>query len=81
MNPYAHTNTNTNEYVILSDPLQLSKQVSLPFPAKAASRLAEQRSSRYDDMLFALEDAEMKIHKLASIMGMLPDDGDLPSAA
>lgn len=76
------TNTdNTNGYVILSDPLKLSTRDTLPFPTKAASRLAEQRSSRYDDMFFTLEDAEVRIRELASIMGMLPNDDDLPSAA
>jgi hypothetical protein len=67
--------------VILSDPLNLSTRESLPFPTKAASRLAEQRSTRYDDMFFAVEDAESKIRELASIMGMLPNDGNLPFAA
>ena len=67
--------------MILSDPLNLSTRVSLPFPAKAASRLAEQRSTRYDDMFFAVEDAESRIRELASIMGMLPNDDDLPFAA
>jgi hypothetical protein len=76
------TNTDsTHGYVILSDPLNLSTRVSLPFPAKAASRLAEQRSTRYDDMFFAVEDAESRIRELASIMGMLPNDDDLPFAA
>ena len=72
---------NTNGYVILSDPLNLSTRDSLPFPTKAASRLAEQRSTRYDDMFFAVEDAESRIRELASIMGMLPNDDDLPFAA
>ena len=76
------TNTDsTNGYVILSDPLNLSTRESLPFPIKAASRLAEQRSTRYDDMFFAVEDAESRIRELASIMGMLPNDDDLPFAA
>ena len=81
MQPKQHNTDDQSEYVFLSDPLQLSTQKSLSFPAKAASRLAEQRSSRYDDALFALEDAELKMHKLASIMGMLPEDGNLPTAA
>ena len=67
--------------MILSDPLNLSTRESLPFPIKAASRLAEQRSTRYDDMFFAVEDAESRIRELASIMGMLPNDDDLPFAA
>ena len=71
----------TNGYVILSDPLNLSTRESLPFPIKAASRLAEQRSARYDDMFFAVEDAESRIRELASIMGMLPNDDDVPFAA
>jgi hypothetical protein len=76
------TNTDsTHGYVILSDPLNLSTRESLPFPIKAASRLAEQRSTRYDDMFFAVEDAESRIRELASIMGMLPNDDDLPFAA
>jgi hypothetical protein len=32
-------------------------------------------------MFFTLEDAEVRIRELASIMGMLPNDDDLPSAA
>jgi hypothetical protein len=74
-------NSANTGYAFLSDPLQLSSKDSLPFPEKAASRLAEQRSSRYDEVFFALEDADLKIRELASIMGMLPNDDDLPTAA
>tara|TARA_B100000959_G_C14977125_1_gene621965 strand:- start:2123 stop:2368 length:246 start_codon:yes stop_codon:yes gene_type:complete len=81
MHPEIHNSNNQSEYAFLADPLQLSKQESLPFPTKAASRLAEQRSGRYDDMLVALEGAELKIRELASVMGMLSNDDDLPTAA
>ena len=68
-------------YVILADPLHLSTKTTLPFPQKAASRLAEQRSSRYDGFLEGIEDAQFRMQALASIMGMLPNDDDLPFAA
>jgi hypothetical protein len=32
-------------------------------------------------MFFVHEDADLKIRELASIMGMLPNNDDLPSAA
>ncbi len=81
MNPELNNANNQSGYVILSDPLQLSTRESLPFPTNAASRLAEQRSSRYGNMLFTLEDAELKIRELASVMGMLPNNDDMPGAA
>ena len=80
-NPETNHETSESGYIILSDPLHLSTAESLPFPTLAASRLAEQRSSRYDEVFFAVEDAEIRIRELASVMGMLPSDDDLPTAA
>ena len=69
-----------NGYVI-PDPLQLSSEKTLAFPAKAASTLASLRSQRYDSSLVTLEDAELRLRNLASIMGMIPWDGEQPHAA
>ena len=52
------------------DPIRLSNRLSLPFPADAASQLSAQRSKRYDDFVFALDEAEIRLRELASIMGM-----------
>jgi hypothetical protein len=69
-----------NGYVV-TDPLQLSPEETLAFPAKAASTLASLRSQRYDSSLVTLEDAELRLRNLASIMGMIPWDGEQPHAA
>lgn len=68
-----------NGYVFITDPLQLSKEESLPFPAHAAARLAEQRSKRYDEVFLALEDVEKQLRAAASIMGMIPESNDAHS--
>ena len=80
---YTVINNETVEsgYVILADPLRLSAKTSLSFPQHAASRLAEQRSTRYDEVLECVEDAQERVQRFAAIMGMLPNDDDLPSAA
>ena len=65
----------------IDDPLQLSLRSSLPFPSEAASRLGSERSSRYDNTIFTLDEAELRIREFASIMGMLNIDDDTPSAA
>jgi hypothetical protein len=64
-----------------SDPLQFSNRLSLPFPINAASRLGTERSKRYDDFIFALDEAEYRIREFASIMGMWSTDDDSPTAA
>lgn len=63
------------------DPIRLSNRLSLPFPVDAASQLSAQRSKRYDDFVFALEEAEIRLRELASIMGMGVIDDDPPAAA
>tara|TARA_B100001964_G_C13761101_1_gene391776 strand:- start:175 stop:426 length:252 start_codon:yes stop_codon:yes gene_type:complete len=63
------------------DPIRLSNRLSLPFPAHGASRLGAQRSKRYDDFFFTLDEAEMRLRELASIMGMWSIDDDTPTAA
>ena len=72
---------NHNGYVIITDPLQLSPEESLLFPANAAKTLANLRSKRYDSEFISLDDAEIRLRNLASIMGMIPWDGDQPDAA
>ena len=51
------------------------------FPANAAKTLANLRSKRYDSEFISLDDAEIRLRNLASIMGMIPWDGDQPDAA
>ena len=83
MNLHRHNEVQHNGYIIITDPLQLSPRTSLQFPKKAATRLAQKRSERYeryDNSLLIQENAEQHVHRLASIMGMLPPN-DLPSAA
>jgi hypothetical protein len=63
------------------DPIRLSNRLSLPFPTDAASRLAAERSKRYDDFFFTLDEAEIRLRELASIMGMWTIDDDTPTAA
>lgn len=63
------------------DPLQLSLRTTLPFPTEAASRLGSERSSRYDNVIFSMDEAELRIREFASIMGMLTVDDDTPTAA
>ncbi|MBC8201515.1 MAG: hypothetical protein H8E86_05655 [Planctomycetes bacterium] len=81
MYPVTNNEIVESAYVILADPLRLSAKTALPFPQRAASRLAQQRSKRYDEILDSNEDVQERVQRLASIMGMLPNDDDLPSAA
>lgn len=53
----------------------------LPFPIQAATRLAEQRSKRYDDMLLSTDDTQSRLREFASIMGLLAPEDDIPTAA
>ncbi len=62
-------------------PLTQSMHSSLPFPTGAAARLGSERSKRYDDLLFAMDDAEEQLRSFASIMGMFPTNDDTPTAA
>ena len=63
------------------DPIRYSNRLSLPFPTDAASLLADERSKRYDDFFFTLDEAEFRLRELASIMGMWSIDDDTPFAA
>mgnify|MGYP001028422453 FL=1 len=63
------------------DPIRLSNRLSLPFPVDTASQLSAQRSKRYDDFVFTLEEAEIRLRELASIMGLGLFEDDPPTAA
>ena len=63
------------------DPLRNSLRDSLPFPIDAASRLGAERGKRYDDLFCSIEEAEMRLRELASIMGLLSIEDDTPTAA
>lgn len=63
------------------DPIRYSNRLSLPFPIDGAAQLAAERSKRYDDFFFALDEAEFRLRELASIMGMWAVEDDTPSAA
>lgn len=80
MNLHRNIEVQHNGYIIITDPLQLSPRSSLEFPAIAAARLAHNRGERYDNSFLVGKDAEQHVHRLASIMGMIPDS-DYPSAA
>ena len=77
MNSTPYNTDVSNEEV----PLSLSERNTLPFPSYAASRLAEQRSSRYDEIPVSIDVAQQRLRELASIMGMMIPDDDMPSAA
>ena len=64
-----------------TDPLRRSTKSTFLFPAIAAARLAEQRKGRYDDFSESVEEVELRLRTLASIMGMLPTNDESPSAA
>jgi hypothetical protein len=64
-----------------SDPLRRSTKSTFLFPAIAAARLIEQRKGRYDDLSESVEEIELRLRTLASIMGMLPTNDESPSAA
>ena len=64
-----------------SDPLRRSTKSTFLFPAIAAARLIEQRKGRYDDLSEPIEDVELRLRTLASIMGMLPTNDESPSAS
>jgi len=66
---------------VFVDPLRFSSRETLPFPIEAATRLGSERSKRYDDLFFKIDEAEMRFRELASIMGMLIIDDDTPTAA
>ncbi|MCH2146446.1 MAG: hypothetical protein MK073_01330 [Phycisphaerales bacterium] len=53
----------------------------LPFPTRAAKILSEERSTRYDDVEGALEEAELRIREYASMMGLIALHDDPPNAA
>jgi len=63
-----------------SDPLRRSTKSTFLFPAIAAARLIEQRKGRYDDLSESVEEIELRLRTLASIMGMLPTNDESPSA-
>jgi len=63
-----------------SDPLRRSTKSTFLFPATAAARLIEQRKGRYDDLSESVEEIELRLRTLASIMGMLPTNDESPSA-
>ena len=64
-----------------SDPLRRSTKSTFLFPAIAAARLIEQRKGRYDDLSESVEEIELRLRTLASIMGMLPTNDESPYAA
>ena len=64
-----------------ADPLRRSTKSTFLFPAIAAARLADQRKGRYDDFSESVEEVELRLRTLASIMGMLPTNDESPSAA
>jgi len=64
-----------------SDPLRRSTKSTFLFPAIAAARLIEQRKGRYDDLSESVEEIELRLRTLASIMGMLPTNDESPSAS
>jgi len=64
-----------------TDPLRRSTKSTFLFPAKAAARIIEQRNGRYDDLAESIEEVELRLRTLASIMGMFPTNDDTPSAA
>lgn len=64
-----------------TDPLRRSTKSTFLFPAIAAARLVEQRIGRYDDLSESVEEVELRLRTLASIMGMLPTNDGSPNAA
>jgi hypothetical protein len=63
------------------DPIRLSNRASLPFPTEAASDLGSERCKRYDELLLAVDEAEIRFREFASIMGLWDADDDAPFAA
>ena len=78
---YPLPNANDSNTPLDGDPLRFSNPPSLPFPVDAASRLASERSKRYDDLFLTIDETELRLRELASIMGMFMIDDDTPSAA
>jgi hypothetical protein len=64
-----------------ADPLRQSSRCTLPFPAEAAASLSEQRKRRYDDLPESVEETQLRLWQLASIMGMFSTNDETPSAA
>ena len=75
------TNFNVPTTPRATDPIRYSNRSSFPFPVEAASRLASERSKRYDDLFYAIEETELRLREFASIMGMFMVDDDAPTAA
>lgn len=65
----------------VSDPLRQSSENNLQFPTEAAARLSEQRKERYDDLAESIDEVELRLRVLASIMGLYPTNDETPSAA
>ena len=63
------------------DPLLSSDKTTLPFNVNADSRLSTQRNVRYDALILAGDEAELRLREIASIMGIVTDDDDFPTAA
>ena len=61
--------------------MKLEDDRPLPFPTRAAMKLSEERSTRYDEVEGALEEAELRIREYASMMGLLAIHDDPPNAA
>ncbi len=65
----------------LSSNVRLQGDRPLPFPTRAAKILSEERSTRYDEVEGALEEAELRIREYASMMGIIALHDDPPNAA
>ena len=84
------TNSNDNHHSISPiekeavthlDPLHQSTNSTFLFPQKAAAYLAEQKKRRYDKLPESVEEVELRLRKLASIMGLLSTNDETSSAA
>ncbi len=77
----AYHNNSMHHPFLRSGHIKLEGDRSLPFPTRAAMKLSEERSSRYDEVEGALEEAELRIREYASMMGLIALHDDPPNAA
>jgi len=77
----AYNNNSTHHPFPRDSMVKLEGDRPLPFPTRAARKLSEERSTRYDDVEGAIEEAELRIREYASMMGLIALHDDPPNAA
>jgi len=77
----AYHNNSIHHTFLRNSNMKLEGDRPLPFPTRAAMKLSEERSTRYDEVEGAIEEAELRIREYASMMGLIAIHDDPANAA